>query len=425
MRLKVIRDKSHPKTPWAVVLPARLSPDGKRKWRRFSTRTAASDFSASVSAWVKDNGEHAIAVVPASTAADMQSATQLLVGTGLSLTDLARLYLHHRGDMAHAPYSGAWGRGGEATASANILPGSAPARATFREVTAMMQSIKQHQSPATIAARKTIFSSLWRDSPHLADMPLQNITTRDINAAMERTFGRSPSSWNNAYRHITVLFNFAIRKELYHGRNPLALIDVKHVAETEIRALPPNDLRSLLAACRPPTPSERAAGDIYDLSDLRLYFCICAFAGIRPTECSKILWQDIDDTDDMVISVRQRAAKTGGIRHIQLLPTLAAWLRALRPANVAGTDLITPAPNLRKRVAAARSRAGFGSKKEWQSDCLRHSFATYYLKANCGDIHRLQLNMGHRDFQLLYNRYTNMAGVTRAIADEWWQILPE
>lgn len=54
---------------------------------------------------------------------------------------------------------------------------------------------------------------------------------------------------------------------------------------------------------------------------------------------------------------------------------------------------------------------------------LRHSYATYYLK-NGGDLNRLQLNMGHRDTHLLYTRYTNMVGVTRAMAAEWWQVLP-
>ena len=33
--------------------------------------------------------------------------------------------------------------------------------------------------------------------------------------------------------------------------------------------------------------------------------------------------------------------------------------------------------------------------------------------------------MGHRSAQLLYSRYVNMAGTTRAMATDWWQTLPE
>lgn len=71
-----------------------------------------------------------------------------------------------------------------------------------------------------------------------------------------------------------------------------------------------------------------------------------------------------------------------------------------------------------------RHRAGFGGGT-WQHDCLRHSYATYYLKARPGEITRLQLNMGHRSAQLLYSRYVNMAGTTRDMAEKWWQILPD
>lgn len=54
----------------------------------------------------------------------------------------------------------------------------------------------------------------------------------------------------------------------------------------------------------------------------------------------------------------------------------------------------------------------------------RYSYATYYLKARCGELPRLQLNMGHRSAQLLYSRYVNMAGTTRDLAENWWRILP-
>ncbi len=64
------------------------------------------------------------------------------------------------------------------------------------------------------------------------------------------------------------------------------------------------------------------------------------------------------------------------------------------------------------------------AKNPWRY-CLRHSYATYYLKARLGEITRLQLNMGHRSAQLLYSRYVNMAGTTRDMAKKWWQTLPE
>ena len=144
---------------------------------------------------------------------------------------------------------------------------------------------------------------------------------------------------------------------------------------------------------------------------------------MRPTECTRLRWQDID-FEDAIISVRAPNSKTGGQRHIEMHATLAAWLRACRPADAAPGDLVTPAKNLHANLGALRHRAGFGGGT-WQHDCLRHSYATYYLKARHGEITRLQLNMGHRSAQLLYSRYVNMAGTTRDMAEKWWQILPD
>ena len=90
---------------------------------------------------------------------------------------------------------------------------------------------------------------------------------------------------------------------------------------------------------------------------------------MRPTECTRLRWQDID-FEGAIISVRAPNSKTGGQRHIEM-------------------------------------------------------HATYYLKARHGEITRLQLNMGHRSAQLLYSRYVNMAGTTRDMAERWWQILPD
>ncbi|MBR1997820.1 MAG: hypothetical protein IJ993_05350 [Akkermansia sp.] len=44
---------------------------------------------------------------------------------------------------------------------------------------------------------------------------------------------------------------------------------------------------------------------------------------------ARLRWQDVD-FEDSIISIRARNSKTGGARHIELHPTLAAWLHAYR-----------------------------------------------------------------------------------------------
>ena len=119
--------------------------------------------------------------------------------------------------------------------------------------------------------------------------------------------------------------------------------------------------------------------------------------------------------------MRSKSAKTGGARHITIRPFRAAWLAHTAPAR-------TPAPsaplckvsrrNLRKIKAAANL-----SGAAWQADVLRHSFASYALKAGT-TLADLQLDMGHRDASMLRARYLNMAGLTRQLADTYWALTP-
>ena len=433
MQMSITRDtyKGHEKSPWLVVLPARLSPTGKRKYRRFATRAAAASYVAAVRVQVKQHGEKPVAMLPARVAADAAAACQLLEGTGLSLCDAVRQLLAtvHAQGVACAPFhpSGGAGAGGK-------VGTPAAASLTLAVLLDKIEADKGHQSVATRRARRGACHTLFKRNAGLADTPLDCFTPDMVQTLLDTTWPDAPTTWNSARRYLHAMFGYAIKRRLVMMENPVTSVEPRHVQEAEITALPPGELQKLFAACRRATTAEitaaahitgraarRAATE--DLTYLRPYIAVCAFAGMRPTECTRLRWQDID-FEDAIISVRAANSKTGGQRHIEMHPTLAAWLLACRPADAAPTDLVTPATNLAANLTALRHRAGFGGGR-WQHDCLRHSYATYYLKARCGEIHRLQLNMGHRSAQLLYSRYVNMAGTTRDMAAEWWQILPE
>ena len=434
MQLSITRDKykGHAKSPWLVVLPARLSPTGKRQYRRFTTRAAASSYVASIRAQVKQHGEKPVALLPARLAADAAAACQLLEGSGLSLCDAVRQLfaaVHAKG-VACAPFIPSGGAGAEIGTAAP----AAAASLTLPGILAKVEAAKGHQSIATRRARRGACHTLFSRNPGLSEVPLEHFTPEMVQAALDAAWSHSPTAWNGGRRQLHALFAYAIKRRLVRMENPVTCLEQRHVQEAEITALPPGDLQKLFAACRPATAAEiatatdaagraahRAATE--DLTYLRPYIAVCAFAGMRPTECTRLRWQDID-FEDAIISVRAPNSKTGGQRHIEMHPTLAAWLRACRPADAAPGDLVTPAKNLHANLTALRHRAGFGGGT-WQHDCLRHSYATYYLKARHGEITRLQLNMGHRSAQLLYSRYVNMAGTTRDMAEKWWQILPD
>ncbi len=422
MQISVSRDnyKGHSASPWLVVVPRRLSPSGKRLYRRFATKAEATAFAQLLTRQVRAEGEKPLAAVPAELAADAAEAAQLLAGTGLTLAQAARAYLamSKGGAVANAPYHTAGGAG------AAGWPGTPDAPLpTVREAYASMCESKAHLSAATQKSRISTFNRLFRQNPGLADTPLAACTPQFLHEVLSNS-GNTPVNWNACHQHLQTLFNWAIRKQLLHGSNPIHPIDRKHYEEKEITALPPADLRALFAACRPATQQERAAGDTFDLTPLRPYIAICAFAGVRPTECSRLRWQDVN-LEEKILSVRAANSKTGGTRHIPLHPTLLAWLTACMPTDHKPTDLITSPRNLHKRNKLLHLRAGFGPHKPWQQDVLRHTFATYYLKADIGSQDALRWAMGHSGHRLILTRYMNMAGITRAMATEWWQILPE
>ena len=431
MQISISRDKyaGHARSPWLVVLPARLSPTGKRQYRRFSTRAAASGYVSAIRAQVKEHGEKPIAVLPARIAADAAAAAKLLEGSGLSLCDAVRQLLAAVASQgvacgAYLPSGGAGARGAASSAPA-------AASLTLPDILAKVEAAKGHQSLATKRARRGACHTLFTRNPGLSELPLESFTPDTIQAALDAAWHHSPTAWNGGRRQLHALFGYAIKRRLVSMENPCTCIEQRHVQESEITALPPEDLRKLFAAARPATAAEialsaqhahRRAGE--DFTYLRPYIALCAFAGVRPTECTRLRWRDID-FEDAIISVRSRSSKTGGQRHIEMHPSLAAWLLAYRPPGANGEDLITSTKNLHSNLGALRRRAGFTAETPWQHDCLRHSYATYYLKAKCGNITQLQLNMGHRSAQLLYSRYVNMAGTTREIAESWWNILPE
>lgn len=73
--------------------------------------------------------------------------------------------------------------------------------------------------------------------------------------------------------------------------------------------------------------------------------------------------------------------------------------------------------NWQRKWKSIRDNAGF--KGKWIQDILRHTYASYHAKYY-RDLPRLQLNMGHRDQNLLRSRYVNMSNITSQAAKEFF-----
>lgn len=105
-----------------------------------------------------------------------------------------------------------------------------------------------------------------------------------------------------------------------------------------------------------------------------------------------------------------------------LSPTLHEL--AQRVAETKGHNSLVTITSRKTRLYALRQRAGYSPANPWPHDCLRHSFASYSIKAG-HDLNQLSADMGHTGFNLLKTRYLNMRGLTRQSATLWWNLTPD
>lgn len=160
------------------------------------------------------------------------------------------------------------------------------------------------------------------------------------------------------------------------------------------------------------TPQEAARLLRHAPSDCIAAFAILLFAGVRPTELTRLTWADIRDG---FIHITPDNAKTAQVRNVEIEPTLAAWL------NTTGThapaDPITPR-NWRNKSQDTRRAANLSGRP----DTARHSYATYHLQ-KYRDKALLEANLGHSSNSAMLMRHYRAAS-TPADAEAYWSILP-
>ena len=196
------------------------------------------------------------------------------------------------------------------------------------------------------------------------------------------------------------LFEFALKRE-WCDKNPIKLIEKQKVIEKEIIPLSNAQTESILKNAK--------KRDCLPAVGLLL------FAGIRPREVRRLKWKDID-LEEGFITVRSQCSKTGGVRHVEIMPALK---RILAKYKKEGESAICP-PDWNRKWKNIREESGF--KGTWVQDVLRHTYASYFAK-RYRDLPRLQLNMGHRDLSLLRSRYVNMVGIKKSDAKAFFESL--
>ncbi len=271
---------------------------------------------------------------------------------------------------------------------------------SFREAVEKSLQMRAGRRVRTLAEVRQCCRRLLRGHPELADMPVRRITTDFCRDIITECF-HTPTTRRKARRLLHAIFSFSLRRG-WCATNPITAIDVPQVRERQVDVLSMKQIRCLLTTVR--KPEYLACAPAVGLM---------LWAGIRPTELTRLRWSDVH-VEDRVITIEACHAKTGGARLVTLRPVLIRWLRETAPYRLPNAHIVPRA--WARKWRELRLAAGF---EAWHPDALRHTFASYHLK-HFGDYKMLQVDMGHADAELLRTRYLGMRGITKEGADEFW-----
>lgn len=269
---------------------------------------------------------------------------------------------------------------------------------------------KSHRRPRTLTDIRSIIHKLKKSNPELEHTSLRNLSVEECQNILMNTFTTSRQR-NKARLILSGIFSFSVKRG-WCDENPILRVDTPFLQEQEIPALTLKEITQLLKAAMEEFDGSCAAGA-----------ALMIFAGIRPQEVERLLWENIALRDGCII-LNSKHTKTGGARHVTILPVLAKWLKFCRDRTKPGPGTPICPKGWTIKWRKIRKKAGWGGrKKSWVPDCLRHTYASYHAK-HFKDYNLLQMEMGHRSSSLLRTRYLNMKGISPQTATRFWALTP-
>jgi len=150
----------------------------------------------------------------------------------------------------------------------------------------------------------------------------------------------------------------------------------------------------------------------HEEKDLIGYYALLTFAGLRPSEGTRVQWQDFNSkTNELYV----RKGKTNA-RHIILEPVAVEWVKLHEEKSVGDAPFVE-VKNLANREKVIRKAVFNG---QWVQDGLRHGFGTYY-KAKIQNLPAVAEYMGN-SVGIVKKHYARTIA-----ADEWkafWDLTP-
>ena len=301
--------------PWLLLTPAALSDTGKRKQQAFGSERQARAALRSITQHHTRLGDMAtqLPIQPEHLAA-VRVAEATLAPYGITLQNAATFAatcIQEAGSLSNALEMLRWATD---RYKSNPWPDT-----TLKAAMDQYETANTHQAKATRDTRHYALQAFYKHATLYSENTyLHAITPANLRPVLDAA-KLTPQMRGNVHKTLRALFTWAAEHALMPPANPMATIRPPKLQEAEIHPLTPPQLAALLRAAQPYPIEQR-------------YLALCAFAGIRPTEATRLTWSDLSP-DEPIISVRSKSSKTGGARHITIRPVLAAWLHHTAPAQ--------------------------------------------------------------------------------------------
>ena len=272
---------------------------GGKKTLQFSSRAAADRKADEIESMLQEHGAQRLATVARMLDEDLNALHSKLAPYNRTLTDAVNFYVQHLADQGE--------REASETLSVLVDRWLADKQARFEKGTLRQRTLQTLRSYGGKFKKKWGERRIGTIMHHEIKEWLDSLTVRVGDIAV------SPISSTYERHHLSYLSQFFIwcRKTTQTPRdNPCENIEVKSdTADPEFLSVA--ECQNLLKLC---------------LSDkfveLLPFHAICLFAGVRPKECERLAWKDIDFEDSSLVVLKGHA-KTRNARRISVLMKFA------------------------------------------------------------------------------------------------------
>jgi integrase len=183
----------------------------------------------------------------------------------------------------------------------------------------------------------------------------------------------TPDSKNGYRKRISSFFAWCLKgKRHWCVNNPCYAVELEGLTRNDDHepvVLPVKECKALLRAA-----------ETFENGRLVPYLALCLFGGLRPTEASRVRWDQVN-LADRELRLTGAQTKTGTGRIVAICPTLKAWLHRYQNRD----EIYRAAYDLELR--GVRERIGYGPKSEtkphlkpWVPDVLRHTAISHYFR---------------------------------------------